>query len=114
VRAIVKNTNEVLPVAAPMKFNRLPEPVFISVPLKLGNSIGCFVYNALSTKEKKGLTDATEAIYQTYKTTIEEIEKTATANNHHSFFASYALMEIDFRLILKALVLQQRKSLLFN
>jgi len=75
VRAIVRNTNEVLPVAAPMKFNGLSEPVFVSVPLRLGNSIGCSTYGTLSSQEKKGLTDAAEAIYQTYKTTIEAIEK---------------------------------------
>jgi malate dehydrogenase len=75
VRAIVRNTNEILPVATPMKFNGLPEPVFVSVPLQLGTSIGCSMYNALFTKEKKELTDAAEAIYQTYKTTIEVIEK---------------------------------------
>ena len=75
VRAIVRNTNEVLPVATPMKFNGLSEPVFVSVPLRLGNSIGCSMYNTLSSQEKKGLTDAAEAVYQTYKTTIEAIEK---------------------------------------
>jgi len=75
VRAIVRNTNEVLPVATPMKFNGLSEPVFVSVPLRLGNSIGCSIYTTLSFQEKKGLTDAAEAIYQTYKTTIETIEK---------------------------------------
>jgi len=75
VRAIVRNTNEVLPVATPMKFNGLSEPVFVSVPLQLGNSIGCSTYTTLSSQEKKGLTDAAEAIYQTYKTTMEAIEK---------------------------------------
>jgi len=75
IKAIVRNTNEVLPVATPMKFNGLPEPVFVSVPLRLGNTIGYSMYNALSTKEKKELTDAAEAIYQTYKTTMEAIEK---------------------------------------
>jgi malate dehydrogenase len=75
VRAIVRNTNEVLPVATPMKFNGLPEPVFVSVPLQLGNSIGYSTYTTLSSQEKKGLTDAAEAIYQTYKTTMEAIEK---------------------------------------
>jgi len=75
VRAIIRNTNEVLPVATPMKFNGLSEPVFVSVPLRLGNSIGCSIYTTLSFQEKKGLTDAAEAIYQTYKTTIEAIEK---------------------------------------
>ena len=35
VRAVVRNTNEVLPVATPMKFDGLSEPVFVSVPLQL-------------------------------------------------------------------------------
>lgn len=75
VRAIVRNTNEVLPVAAPMKFSGLSEPVFVSVPRRLGNSIGSSTYNILSTKEKTEIADAAAAIYQTYKTTIEAIEK---------------------------------------
>jgi len=78
VRAIVRNTNDVLPVATPMKFDGLPEPVFVSVPLRLGNSIGSSTYNTLSSKEKNGVADAAEAIYQTYKTTIEAIEKNST------------------------------------
>jgi malate dehydrogenase len=77
VRAIVRNTNEVLPVATPMKFGGLSEPVFVSVPRRLGNSIGISIYNILSAKEKTEIADATEAIYQTYKTTIDAIEKTS-------------------------------------
>jgi len=75
IRAIARNTNEVLSVATPIKFNGLPEPVFVSVPLKLGNTIGGSTYNTLSSQEKKWITAAAEAIYQTYKTTIEAIEK---------------------------------------
>jgi len=75
VRAIVKNGNELLPVATPMKFSGLSEPVFVSVPCRLGNSIGSSIYNILSAKEKTEIADAAEAIYQTYKTTIEAIEK---------------------------------------
>ena len=67
VRAIVKNTNELLPVAAPTKFEGLPEPVFVSVPLKLGNSVGRSIYNVLSAKERIGIIEAAEAIYQTFK-----------------------------------------------
>ena len=78
VRAIVRNTNEVLPVATPTKFNGLPEPVFVSVPLRLGNSIGSSTYATLSFKEKNKLANAAEAIYQTYKTTIDAIEKNST------------------------------------
>jgi len=75
VRAIVKNGNELLPVATPIKFSGLSEPVFVSVPCRLGNSIGSSIYNILSAKEKTEIADAAEAIYQTYKTTIEAIEK---------------------------------------
>ena len=75
MRATVRNTNEVLPVAILMKFDGLSEPVFVSVPRRLGNSIGSSIYNNLSTQEKTEIADAAEAIYQTYKTTIEAIEK---------------------------------------
>ena len=77
VRAIVRNTKEILPVATPMNFDRLPEPVFVSVPLRLGNSIDHSTYSLLSTKEKTEIAAAAQAIYQTYKTTIEAIEKTS-------------------------------------
>ncbi len=80
VRAIVRNTNEVLPVATPMKFNGLSEPVFVSVPLRLGNSIGCSTYTTLSSQEETEIAAAAEAIYQTYKKTIEAIEKNNTSN----------------------------------
>ena len=75
VRAIVKNSNELLPVAAPLKLNGLSELVFVSVPRRLGNSIGGSIYDLLSTKEKTEIADAAEAICQTYDTTIEAIEK---------------------------------------
>jgi len=75
LRVIIKNTNTLLPVATPMKFSGLSDSVFVSVPLKLGNSIGSNIYNNLSSKEKNGLTDAAKAIYQTYKTTIDMLEK---------------------------------------
>ncbi|MBN1784387.1 MAG: malate dehydrogenase [Candidatus Bathyarchaeota archaeon] len=77
VRAMVRNTNEILAVASPIEFTGLPEPVFVSVPLQLGTTIGCPTYDALSSKEKQELTNAAKAIYQTYKTTIEAIERSS-------------------------------------
>jgi len=79
VRAIVKNSNELLLVATPIKFNGLSEPVFVSVPRRLGNRIDSSTYSSLSAKEKTEIADAAEAIYRTYKTTIEAIEK----NSNH-------------------------------
>ncbi len=74
VRAIVRNSNELLPIASPIKLNSLSGPVFVSVPRRLGNSIGSSIYNILSTQEKKEISYAAEAISQTYKTTIKAIE----------------------------------------
>jgi malate dehydrogenase len=73
VRAIVKNTNELLPVAAPTKFEDLPDPVFVSVPLKIGKTIGNSIYNNLIRTEKNGIKKAAEAIHQTYNTAISKI-----------------------------------------
>jgi malate dehydrogenase len=75
VRAIVRNTNEVLPVATPMTFDGLLKSVFVSVPLQFGSSIGNYVYSNLSSNEKNGLAEAAAAIFQTYKMTVDSIEK---------------------------------------
>jgi len=74
VRAIAHNTNKILPVAAPMEFNGLPEPVFVSVPRKMGRSIGCSIYDALFPSEKEAIKSAAEAIYQTYNTALEAVK----------------------------------------
>jgi malate dehydrogenase len=74
VRAIVKNTQEIVSVATPMKFEDIPEPVFVGTPLKLGWSIGPSLYDNLSSEEKKGIWEAAKAIYQTYQTALEGIE----------------------------------------
>ena len=74
VRAIVKNTREIVSVATPMKFEGIPELVFVGTPVKLGHSIGPSLYDTLSSEEKKGIEEAAKAIYQTYQTAIENME----------------------------------------
>lgn len=73
-RAIARNTNEVLAIASPKKFDEISEPVFVGLPTCVGQSIGLSVYNDLSDKEKEGLKQAAQAIYQTYKTAFEAVE----------------------------------------
>ena len=75
-RAIIKDTNEIFPVATPTKFKELPEPVFVNVPLKLGKSMGPSIYKHLSAKEKREIINAAKAIYQTYETANKTIETT--------------------------------------
>jgi malate dehydrogenase len=67
-RAIVNNTNETIPIAAPEEFEGLPEPVYVSIPRKLGKTIGESIYDALSLKEKTGISKAAYAIYQNFRT----------------------------------------------
>jgi len=73
-RAIVRNTNEVLSIAAPIKFKDISEPTFVGVPTHVGQFIGSSFYNDLSLDEKEGLKQAAKAIYQTYETAAEAVE----------------------------------------
>ena len=67
LRAIINDTNEILPVSFPTKFKDLPESIFVSIPRKIGLSIGESIYNDLSEEEKINTKKAAEAIYNTYK-----------------------------------------------
>jgi malate dehydrogenase len=66
VRAIVKNTDEVIPVATSMRFTSIPEPVHVGCPTRLGLSIGPNLFDKLSPNEKQALEEAAKIIYQTY------------------------------------------------
>lgn len=74
VRAIVKNTNEVLSIATPMKFEGTPEPVFVGTPVQLGRSIGPSMYDTLTEEEKEGIAEAATAIYLTYQMAVENLK----------------------------------------
>jgi malate dehydrogenase len=74
VRAIVKNTNEVLSIATPLKFKGIPEPVLVGTPVRLGRFIGLSTYDALTEEEKEGIAKAATAIHQTYKIAIQNLE----------------------------------------
>lgn len=73
-KAITENTNEILSIAAPVKFEEIPEPTFVGLPTHLGRSIGSSLYDHLSPKEKDGIAEAAKAIYQTYQMAIENLE----------------------------------------
>ncbi len=71
-RAITNNTNEIIPIAAPQEFEGLPEAVFVSIPRKLGKTVGDSLYAALSPAEKTGIREAAKAIYQNFRTTFQK------------------------------------------
>jgi malate dehydrogenase len=66
VKAIVKNTDEVIPVAIPLQFKSIPEPVYVGCPTRLGLSIGPTLFDKLSPKEQEALEEAAKIIYQTF------------------------------------------------
>lgn len=68
VHAIVNDTQEMLPVAAPIKLEEIYEPVFVSIPRKLGKTIGPSIFGDLSLQEKEEIKKAAQSIIQTYKT----------------------------------------------
>ncbi|MFZ7136900.1 MAG: malate dehydrogenase [archaeon] len=71
VRAIINDSKEILPVAVAKEFEHFPQPVFVSVPLQVGNSIGSEVFE-LSAQENEAIREASEAIYQTFKATTNQ------------------------------------------
>ena len=74
-RAIIKDTRETLAVATPQRFQGISEPVHVSVPLKIGSSIGPTIYENLMEDEKNGIVTAARAIYETYRIALEALNK---------------------------------------
>ncbi len=72
VRAIVKDTNEILSIAAPTKIEGISEAVFVGLPRRLGKAIGPPLYDILLENEKQEITNAAKAIYETF----EKVDRT--------------------------------------
>lgn len=66
--AIVNNMSEILPIAAPIKIEGIPEQVFVSVPRKLEAKIGPSLYEKLPQNEQQEIIRTAHAIYKTYIT----------------------------------------------
>jgi len=73
-RAIVRNTEEILAVATPIRLAEVPEPTFVGMPVHLGWKIGSSSFEELAKEEQIGIADAAKAVYQTYITAIENLE----------------------------------------
>ena len=67
VRAMVLDTNEILPIASETIVEGIAYPVFVSIPIKVGKYIGSSIYKNLSSQEKRGLKKAANSIYKTFR-----------------------------------------------
>lgn len=75
VKSIVDDKKNVFPIDVPIRFDNLPEPVYVSVPTRLGRSLGENIYSKLSFEEKTKIFEAAKTIYRTYVDAISNIDK---------------------------------------
>ncbi len=66
VRAIALNTGRVLSIAAPLKAPSVPVEVMVSVPQRVGRTLGYTLFDYLADSEKEAIYKAARAIYETY------------------------------------------------
>ena len=57
-----------------MRFNDIPDDVFVGIPIAVGATLGKSLYDKLTKNEQNALCEAAKTIFQTYNTTIEQIE----------------------------------------
>ena len=74
VRAIALNTCRILSIASPIKVPGVPEKVMVSVPQKIGRTLGYTLLQYLTDKEKRLIYSAGKAIYETYLDTLKYVE----------------------------------------
>ena len=73
VRAIVNNTDEILSVDIPMEFSSLSELTYVSVPVRMGWTLGPSLYGFLNDIEKQRLENAAMMIRQIYGDAINSL-----------------------------------------
>ena len=74
VRGMMLNTGVILPYARQYKFDNVPEPVYLTVPSRIGRGFREDIWNRLSDEEKEGIKKAAEAIYKTYQDCLKALE----------------------------------------
>jgi len=71
VRAIALNTGRVLSVATPLKIPGVPTEVMVSVPQRVGRTLGYTLLSYLTEEERNQIYRAGRAIYETYTEAIK-------------------------------------------
>ncbi|RJS89087.1 malate dehydrogenase [Candidatus Bathyarchaeota archaeon] len=74
VRAIALNRDEVLSIAAPVRLEGVPEVVNVSIPTRLGMTIGPNFLGELTEEERSRIVAAGKAIYSTYEMSLRAVE----------------------------------------
>jgi len=75
VRAIALSTGRILSIAAPTRIPEIPEEVIVSIPQKVGRTLGYTLLDCLTDEEKEQIYQAGRAIYKTYLEALKVLEK---------------------------------------
>ncbi len=71
IRGILLNTGRVLSYSRLRKFDETPEPVYVTIPARIGRSLGPDIWDSLTEEERKGIREAAKAIYNTYERALK-------------------------------------------
>jgi malate/lactate dehydrogenase len=66
IRGILLNTGKVMAYSRPMKFETVPEPVYVTIPARIAKSLGPDLWERLTKDEQQAIKDAAGQIYKTY------------------------------------------------
>jgi malate dehydrogenase len=75
VRSILEDRGEVYSVSQSLEIPGLPEPINVSVPTKVGKTIGPNIWDDLPRNERANIVEASQAIYANYQTGLKAVGK---------------------------------------
>jgi len=74
IKNIILNTGRIMSVSTLRKFKEISEPVHVTIPTKVGWSIGPDIWNILDRREQEEIVRAAEAIYKTYMICLKSLK----------------------------------------
>jgi len=74
-RSILQDRRETYSIAESLRLPGLPEAVNVSVPTRVGQSIGPNLWDELTGEEQKNIIEAAKAIHANYKLGLEAVRK---------------------------------------
>ncbi len=75
VRAIALNTGVVMSIAAPTKVPGIDEEVCVSIPQRVGRTLGYTLLESLRKEEREAIYDAARDIYKTYVEALRSLQQ---------------------------------------
>jgi malate/lactate dehydrogenase len=72
IRGLLLNTGKVLAYSRPLKFDTIPEQVYVTVPARMVKSLGPDIWHWLTKEEQQTIKEAAGQIYKTYIEAVGE------------------------------------------